>query len=282
MDAKPVRKFEGSKDNWEVYNNHTGEVIGTFSSVDPDGTMDNYDLTGDDYRKWRQENGISNTDIRSMSRRPRFDKPRYELFNLDRNKRLDEPVPERVSNDEEALTFLDDYISHGPHGLQPYQAKNLIGIRRWGDSNGEPILSHPIRATTNPDDIPTSGEIQDYKLYRTADHSVVYTFQASSIEEARAKANAWLEEQGSDRRGYGLSRMEQNTPAQGSTSSIQQQRAIPGTFTGAWKVMADGREVHRFSGIGNQQSDANRVAIQWLRNNGYDSSTEVEVLPIMT
>ena len=68
----------------------------------------------------------------------------------------------------------------------------------------------------------------------------------------------------------------------GSTADIQQQRAAGGTFTGAWKVMADGREVHRFSGIGNVQSDANRVAIQWLRNNGYDSSTEVEVLPIMS
>jgi hypothetical protein len=68
----------------------------------------------------------------------------------------------------------------------------------------------------------------------------------------------------------------------GSTTDIQQQRAAGGAFTGAWKVMADGREVHRFSGIGNVQSDANRVAIQWLRNNGYDSSTEVEVLPIMS
>lgn len=282
MEAKPVRRFEGSKDNWEVYNNRTGEVIGTFTSVDPDGTMDNYDLTGDDYRKWRLENGISNTDPRSMSRRPRFDKPRYELFNLDRNKRLDEPVPERVSNDEEALTFLDDYINHGPHGLQPYQAKNLIGIRRWGDSNSEPILAQPIRATSNPDDIPTGGGTQDYKVYRTADQQTMYTFQADSLEIARERARRWLEQQGLDRQGYGLARMNEPTPVVGSTSAIQQQRAIPGTFTGAWKVMADGREVHRFSGVGNAQSDANRVAIQWLRNNGYDQGTDVEVLPIMT
>ena len=67
----------------------------------------------------------------------------------------------------------------------------------------------------------------------------------------------------------------------GSTTDIQQQRAAGG-FTGAWKVLADGQEVYRFSGVGNQQSDANRVAIQWLRNNGYDQGTEVEVLPIMS
>jgi hypothetical protein len=68
----------------------------------------------------------------------------------------------------------------------------------------------------------------------------------------------------------------------GSTQDIQQQRAAGGAFTGAWKVLADGQEVYRFSGVGNQQSDANRVAIQWLRNNGYDQGTEVEVVPIMS
>ena len=68
----------------------------------------------------------------------------------------------------------------------------------------------------------------------------------------------------------------------GSTTDIQQQRAAGGAFTGAWKVMADGREVHRFSGVGNAQRDANRVAIQWLRDNGYDQGTDVEVLPIMS
>jgi hypothetical protein len=46
--------------------------------------------------------------------------------------------------------------------------------------------------------------------------------------------------------------------------------------------MADGREVYRFSGVGNAQRDANRVAIQWLRDNGYDQGTDIEVLPIMS
>jgi hypothetical protein len=68
----------------------------------------------------------------------------------------------------------------------------------------------------------------------------------------------------------------------GSTTDIQQQRAAGGAFTGAWKVMADGEEVHRFSGVGNAQRDANRVAIQWLRDNGYDQGTDIEVLPIMS
>ena len=72
-------------------------------------------------------------------------------------------------------------------------------------------------------------------------------------------------------------------PAQGSTTDLQQQRATPGTFTGAWKIIDnDGNEMHRFSGIGNNQRDANRVAINWLTSNGYAYGTEIEVVPIMS
>ena len=228
-----------------------------------------------EYPDWANAQDMDAKPIRKFEEQPG---PKYEIFNLNTNNSVEDA--EGITNDRDALIRLQDYIEHGPHGLQRGQARDMFGIRRVGDS--EPILAQPIRATANPDDIPTGGEVGDYKLYRTADQSIVYTFQASSLEDARAKANAWLEEQGSDRRGYGLARMDQPAPAQNSTSSIQQQRAIPGTFTGAWKVMADGREVYRFSGVGNAQSDANRVAIQWLRNNGYDQGTDVEVLPIMS
>jgi pyrimidine deaminase RibD-like protein len=69
----------------------------------------------------------------------------------------------------------------------------------------------------------------------------------------------------------------------GSTAALAQQRATPGTFSGAWKVLVNGEEVHRFSGIGNNQGDANSVAAQWLRNNGRGVSGEgFEVVPIMT
>jgi hypothetical protein len=69
----------------------------------------------------------------------------------------------------------------------------------------------------------------------------------------------------------------------GSTAALAQQRATPGTFSGAWKVLVNGEEVYRFSGVGNNQSDANRVAATWLRNNGRGVSGEgFEVYPIMS
>jgi hypothetical protein len=51
-------------------------------------------------------------------------------------------------------------------------------------------------------------------------------------------------------------------------------------FTGEWKVV-DGlnREVYRFGGIGNSQSDANRVAREWAQRTGFDGN--LEVYPVM-
>lgn len=55
-----------------------------------------------------------------------------------------------------------------------------------------------------------------------------------------------------------------------------------GQFTGEWRILVNGQEVHRFGGIGNVQADANRVAAQWLRDNGQGVSGEgFEVVPVM-
>ena len=378
----PVRPFDNNADNWEVYNDRTGEVVGTFKSVDADGTSNNYDATGDDYRKWRYTNGISNTEPRSFMRRPRFDKNRYELFNLDRNRRLDEPVPINVTSDEQALTYLDDYINHGPHGIQPFQAKRMFGIRRWGDSNAEPILASTIRATAGAPQ--PAGSVGRDATSPTGQWKIIdglnrelYRFRPAENTRERANylARVWAttnnfdgnyqvepvghndstpnpipgvtdiqpditpvsprldspfvwKVQGSDspyqRQGVevvaysefeamqkairrwnlniGQSTFQQfftangwvatpvrpaegSSPVPGSTEDLQQHLATPGAFTGAWKIVDTdtGQELYRFSGIGNNQADANRVAADWLRQNAPEDSnmTQIEVVPIM-
>ena len=73
----------------------------------------------------------------------------------------------------------------------------------------------------------------------------------------------------------------------GSTTDLQRQRA-QGGFTGSWQVMVGGEEVYRFSGVGNNQGDANRVASQWVQtqqNQGLldlGDNTSIEVLPVMS
>ena len=67
----------------------------------------------------------------------------------------------------------------------------------------------------------------------------------------------------------------------GSTQDLQQRRA-GGEFTGSWKIVdSQGREVHRFGGVGNVQADANRVARAWVHANVSDNNGPYDVLPIM-
>ena len=332
----PVRPFDDNADNWEVYDGNTGNTLGTFKSADADGTMDNYDATSADYRSWRYANGISNTSSVNLYRRPRFDKNRYELFNLDRNRRLSSPVPIDVTTDEQALTFLDDYINHGPHELQPSQAKRMFGIRRWGDSVAEPILANPFRATAGEPQpagsvgtVPLAREPLPSRLmtpfvwrvfgsndspYQRQGVEVVAFDEFEAMQQVRRewnlntngateaeffRANGWraTPDRPASSGRPGAVRpipgvidiepdIEQNfTPVPGSTTDLQQQRATPGTFTGAWKVMNvdTGQELYRFSGIGNSQSDANGVALQWIRQHAPNTDlVQIEVVPIMS
>ena len=373
----PVRPFDNNADNWEIYNEDTGEIIGTFKSVDPTGS--NREDAAADWRTWRYNNGIRPGDPRHLSFRPRFDKNRYELFNIDRNRRLDEPVPASATTDEQALTFLDDYIRHGPHGLEPFQAKRMFGVRRWGDQIAEPILANPFRATagepqpagsvgrdatsptgqwkiidglgrelyrfrptfsntravanrlaalwasennfdgnyqvepvghndSTPNPIPGVTDIQPditpvsprtdrpfvWKVqgtnspYQRQGIEVIASSEFEAMQKARQQWNLNIggqTEQEFFRHGGWIATPVRPAPVQGSTQDIQQHLATPGAFTGAWKVTVDGEEVYRFSGIGNNQADANRVGREWARNQISQGllypAGDIEVLPIM-
>ena len=54
------------------------------------------------------------------------------------------------------------------------------------------------------------------------------------------------------------------------------------TFRGTWQILdPQGNEIHRFSGVGNVQSDANRVAMDWLRQRPGAMQGGVTVAPVM-
>ena len=86
----------------------------------------------------------------------------------------------------------------------------------------------------------------------------------------------------------GVTDIDIDIPMAGSTRDLQQQRATPGSFTGSWQVMVGGEEVYRFSGVGNNQGDANRVASQWVQTQqdqgllNLGDNTSIEVLPVMS
>jgi len=202
---------------------------------------------------------------------------RYEIYNTQTGNSVEDA--DGITNDAEALIRLNDYIEHGPHSLQRGQATAMFGIRTTG---GVEIVDIDIpmaqgRAATSP-----TGQ---WKIIDGLNREV-YRFRPAVNTRATANelAALWARENNFDGN-YQVEPAEEqaSTPAAGSTADLAQQRATPGTFTGAWKIVdADGNELHRFSGIGNQQRDANRVATQWLTDNGYSYGADVTVLPIMT
>ena len=122
-----------------------------------------------------------------------------------------------------------------------------------------------------------------------------YRFMAADNDDADTVLLQWSRENPGEWEVHydGNQRLGQ-PPVPGSTLDIQRQRAaqaprtltVPGQpqqqFTGEWKIVGpDGREIHRFGGIGNAQADANRVAIQWLQRNPRHMQDGVEVLPVM-
>jgi predicted chitinase/pyrimidine deaminase RibD-like protein len=178
--------------------------------------------------------------------------------------------------------------------------------RTWIQQTGLDPAEFAVRTRQTAGSTPRSS----YELYRRADGRAVtapagnpIVFQATNPDDAANKiaryvadfnlpgdpdnydVRAVLQPGQPDAASGGIIDVEPDIEVvyPGSTADLAQQRATPGTFSGAWKVLVNGEEVYRFSGVGNNQSDANRVAAQWLRNNGRGVSGEgFEVYPIMT
>jgi hypothetical protein len=148
----------------------------------------------------------------------------------------------------------------------------------------------------------------NYKIYQISDGRTVGTFYAADQAQADSEFTDWLMSPaagGRDDFRYAPIDTPIRSPAAnttrprpdiidiepdvgqnfvpGSTQDIQQRRAAGGEFTGSWQIVdSRGNELHRFSGIGNSQADANRVAAGWLARAGYQDGLEVAVVPIMS
>ena len=127
-----------------------------------------------------------------------------------------------------------------------------------------------------------AGSIQ-YALFNRETDQVYRTFYAANDEMAIEIGGRYREELRAANPGVGIGL--RRVPGQTATTpepQAQQQSPIGGEFSGTWVVKdANGREIHRFSGVGNNQSDANRIAIDWLRQNPGNFQDGIEVVPLM-
>lgn len=117
----------------------------------------------------------------------------------------------------------------------------------------------------------------NYQLTNRETGEVLKTYYASSNNEAyQVLVDYKAANPGLDLL-YGKITAPEATPT--TTSATP---ASGGEWTGQWIIQdGNGRELYKFGGIGNSQSDANRRAIQWLTSNGYGHGTEVSVVPEM-
>ena len=151
-----------------------------------------------------------------------------------------------------------------------------------------PYSKAPVKATAGePQPAGATGSIK-YEIFNRSTDQVYREFYAADDDMARDIGNRYREElrassPDAQTSGIGLRR----APIPGSTVDLQRQRArqsqrIGNEFTGTWRILdANDREIHRFSGIGNNQSDANRHAMEWLRRNPENMRDGVVVVPEM-
>jgi hypothetical protein len=195
----------------------------------------------------------------------------YELYNRTTGQVID-TFPAR--NDDEARIRLDDYRQHGAGQSDPEN----FGVRRG------PAVTNQSRATTANQPVHRQYRILNQNQETSAG------FLATSDQAALQQFQEYQDSH--PNRQYSLVDDDGRPVAPAATDNVYgatgQARTDGRTinygtqFNGEWKVLVNGDEVYRFSGVGNNQADANRVAAAWLRDNGMGVSGEgFEVYPVM-
>jgi hypothetical protein len=135
----------------------------------------------------------------------------------------------------------------------------------------------------------------NYEIIDNRNQTSVFKFIANTVDDASRKLADWKAAAGlpADTQDYGMRRIAPRSAANipevpldvaQNFSPIETEPqnfpAAGNSFSGEWKVV-DGlnREVYRFGGVGNSQSDANRVAREWAQRTGFDGN--LEVYPVM-
>jgi hypothetical protein len=213
---------------------------------------------------------------------------------LDRWATIGNAGPRRFSDQSGAEAWIQDYNTrHSGNDLE-LDAREI----------------EPAAAPANRNTLAPTGP-GPWEVFRRSDGRSVAELGTSNRMAAEVEARSVIDQRREAPELYGVRTV--STPVPGSTLDLARQRAasqytstpIPGvqdveldiplaprtltrpgqgqqTFTGNWLILdPEGREIHRFGGIGNVQSDANRVAINWLRARPGTMQAGVTVVPEM-
>jgi hypothetical protein len=218
----------------------------------------------------------------------------YEIYNRETGEVVDTT---QLRNDDEAQIRLDDYRAHGPHRLNTQDAIRTFGIRRGPGVTNTQTDTNPLRPTG-----PGPWEVAN-----RANNQVYFNPPSTYRRNAESEARTWLSNNGHNPNEFEVRTRQTAGNADAASQSQYQYTStpIPGVqdveldiplaprtltrpaqgqqqWTGEWLILdPEGRELHRFGGIGNVQSDANRHAMNWLRARPGTMQAGVTVVPEM-
>ena len=172
-------------------------------------------------------------------------------------------------------------------GQPPVPGSTLDRQRqRAAQSAGEFQFERPQTDIENRLGWPDQTADANYEVVNRNTLQPVYLFIANTDQDAARKYREIIDAMGmpgaAENYGY-RARGSRMAPVAGQGSQSSNQRpAAGGNFTGVWLILdPDGDVIHSFAGVGNVQSDANRVAMQWLRANPGAMQDGVTVVPEM-
>ena len=301
-------KTDGKKMWWNVYKD--GKNAGRYGPTIEVVATSEKEAIEKAAKEWGEPllvNTLARMDAEPL--RPYEDKPgsgTYELY----NKQTGLSVPDTefsARNEADQATRLQDYINHGQHGMNAQDASYAFGVRPVTEPSADQGDStNPLRPTG-----PGPWEVYN----RQTGNRTIDLVQGGQPITDRAQAQQLAMNTIAAGRHdlYGVRTRGESVPAQqtarpespfagseegpfGGTPDIEpdvaqnfpQDRTDGRTinfgnqFSGQWRVLdASGNELWRFRGVGNNQADANRLALRWLVDNGYGHGTEISVLPVM-
>jgi len=150
-----------------------------------------------------------------------------------------------------------------PHDTENYGYREIALTGSTIDLQRQSAAHHRVAVDDLFGEFNDEGPGQQYKIIRMSDRSLLTVVRASSQQEAEAKAAQVFRFNGLDPDLYDV------LPAQPQQQPAPQPLGRGRELLG-WSVrLPSGEEVTQLRGIGNNQGDANRIAADWLRNNGY-------------
>jgi hypothetical protein len=259
----PAGRPSNPDGDWILYAVGTNKVIHRFMASgldDAKNVRDHYaNATGQDIRELGVHYDPNKRYGQPAGQSNQTGMQEFEIYDR-RSDRV--PVAFMAANTDQAFSRLERFSREHPEG--DYGLRHAVHqLRRYAVKNAAGSTVHYLSAYTED-----GAELMAHRWLRETNPEInvsEFTVELASPGEQQNTTDA----------------------IPGSTVDLQRQRQAQaaqstGEFTGWWKVVTpNGVTVHRFNGIGNNQSDANRIAMEWLRNNPEYFVAGTEVVPEM-